>query len=226
MRWILVCLLTLWPCIASASSIVVNGGFESVTGAMPSGGELAAGSSALLGWTVFGSSSANDAVDWVGPGGGGPVWNASEGSHLIDLDGRDSLGGGVSQTLATVVGTTYVLTFDLSGNPGDFANVGLPVVKSVQVTAGTLVRTFQFDTTGMGTSTLTWLPVTVVFTATGSSTFLGFTSLTGYANSYGALIDNVQVEALVPEPSSMAMLGVGLGVLFSRTSRRRGKPGV
>jgi hypothetical protein len=40
---------------------------------------------------------------------------------------------------------------------------------------------------------LTWQPITFSFTATGTTATLSFTSLTPFANSYGALIDNVRV---------------------------------
>jgi len=111
----------------------------------------------VTGWTVTGSSTANNVIDWVGPGGGGPPsWNAADGTHLIDLDGRDSLNGGIFQTFATTVGQAYAVSFALSGNPGDAPSNGLPLVKHVRVAVAGFTQDYQFDTTGLGQLTLVW----------------------------------------------------------------------
>ncbi len=199
------CLLALVGTSASASSIVVNGSFETTIG-MPGNGEVNAGSSAIVGWTVTGSSPTGDVIDWIGPGGAGPTWLVSDGTHAIDLDGRDSLGGGIAQTLSTVAGAYYLVEFDLSGNPH-----GLPVVKSLRASVAGLHYDFQFDTTGLTTDTLIWKTISFQFLASSGAETLSFTSLSGFPNSYGALIDNVKVQQLaaVPEPSTAALSALG-----------------
>ena len=116
-----VAVLASWlgPATASADPILINGSFELTTPDMPANGELLAGSTAILGWTVAGTSTANDVIDWLGPGGGGPEWLASDGTHIVELDGRNSLNGAIYQTFGTIPGQRYDVSFDLSGNPGD-----------------------------------------------------------------------------------------------------------
>ena len=121
---LLVVFLTAMVPVAQAE-ILVNGSFELAAPDMPGSGELLAGSTQIIGWTVTGTSTANDVVDWCGPGGGGPTWLASDGTHLVDLDGRDSLGGTIFQTFPTTIGQSYAVSFDLSGNPGDAPDFSL-----------------------------------------------------------------------------------------------------
>ena len=50
--------------------------------------------------------------------GSGRYWQAAQGSKSIDLDGsEDSRPAAISQTFDTVVNSTYVVTFTMSGNP-------------------------------------------------------------------------------------------------------------
>ncbi|MEQ1869139.1 MAG: choice-of-anchor C family protein [Vicinamibacterales bacterium] len=211
---------------ATASSILINGSFELTSSDMPGSGELLAGSTQITGWTVSGTSLSNDVIDWLGPGGGGPLWNASDGTHLVELDGRNSLNGAIYQTFATLVGQTYQVSFDLSGNPGDGRGTlgnGLPLVKQVRVAVGGVTHDYQFDSTGLTTVTLLWQPISFAFIASGTTETLSFTSLTPTPNSYGALVDDVRVEpalTAVPEPTSLLLLGTGLLGVVGRRWRR------
>ena len=131
------------------------------------------------------------------------------------------LNGGIFQTFATTIGQSYLVRFDVSGNPGDAPSNGFPRVKEMRVNVGDVSRDFEFDSTGLTTITLVWEPVSFAFVATGTTETLSFTSLTPFANSYGALIDNVSVTAVaVPELSTLILLGVGLTMLARAQGRK------
>jgi choice-of-anchor C domain-containing protein len=167
---------------ADAPSVVVNGSFEQ--GPPPfdvQDIDIPPGSTAITGWLVTGGD-----IDLLED-----RWDVSDGVRAIDLDGRDALAGGIEQTFATAVGQSYVVTFDLSGNPG-----GPPQVKTVRVAVDGFTQDYSFNSSGQSIQALTWQPVTFSFTATGATVTLSFTSLTPFANSYGALIDNVRVSAV------------------------------
>lgn len=188
-------LLLLAPLTARADSILVNGNFEL---GPPMNGfqdvDVFAGSSAIPGWTVLGQS-----IDYLGP-----PWDVADGSHAVDLDGRDSVYSGVSQTFATTPGGMYDVSFDLSGNPQ-----GGPTIKQLLVLVDSFSQSYSFDTSGQTTTALTWTPIGFSFIATGSTATLSFVSLTGVPNSYGALLDNVAATR-VPEPSTLVLLLAGV----------------
>lgn len=161
------------------SNLIVNGSFELGT-SIPSGQSyrtLSGGSTAITGWTVSGTS-----IDYIGPG-----WSVSDGIRAVDLDGAFSIGG-IQQSFSTVPGKTYLVSFDLSGNPG-----GSPPIKQVRVAVDTYVQTYSFATQGQIPSTLIWLPISFSFTASTTNSILSFISLSASSNSWGALIDNIQV---------------------------------
>ncbi|HCM73665.1 MAG TPA: PEP-CTERM sorting domain-containing protein, partial [Armatimonadetes bacterium] len=63
-----------------------------------------------------------------------------------------------------------------------------------------------------------WQGMTFQFTATGPSTTLAFRSLEPGTN-FGPLIDNVNVVESVPEPSTVALVAIGLLAVGSQHRR-------
>ena len=88
---------------ANAASIV-NGSFEN--GVDPgSFVTLGHNSTGIDGWIVKGNG-----VDYVGN-----YWQAADGLRSVDLSALN--GGSIQQTIATVVGQAYKVSFWLAGNP-------------------------------------------------------------------------------------------------------------
>jgi choice-of-anchor C domain-containing protein len=196
--------LTLLALAAIASSAnagaFTNGSFEDG----PAAGTfvtLSAGDTSITGWTVGGTT-----IDYIGS-----YWQSSDGVRNVDLNGSDGLGS-IEQTFDTIANTWYTVTFDLAGNPD-----GPPVTKSVAVSADSQSNTYAFDTTGATLASMNWSSQTFRFLADDASATLKFSSLDD--TFYGGAIDNVSVEA-VPEPASMAALGLGLAAV---ARRRRNK---
>jgi choice-of-anchor C domain-containing protein len=162
---------------AFAFSGASNGSFEVGTFTTDPFDTLVPGSTALTGWTVESGS-----IDWIGS-----YWPASQGSRSIDLTGFNA--GAISQTLTTTIGNTYIVTFDLSGNPA-----GPPTTKTLTVGAtGAPTTAYTFDTAAAA-NTLTdmkWAPQTYSFLATSTSSVLTFTSTTD--GFWGPALDNVTV---------------------------------
>ncbi|MDV2999420.1 MAG: hypothetical protein N5P05_001026 [Chroococcopsis gigantea SAG 12.99] len=104
--------------------------------------------------------------------------------------------GGIAQTLQTVAGQRYRVSFAMAGNPES----GLPV-KKMGVSAAGQSANFSFDTTGYTVSNMGWQNKTWTFTANSTATNLEFYSLSNEPanSSYGATLDNVSVVALPPE---------------------------
>ncbi|MGA2793554.1 MAG: DUF642 domain-containing protein, partial [Roseiarcus sp.] len=95
----------------SSANLVTNGSFESGTGDAGLGGftTVYAGDTNIGDWTVFGPGN-SPSVDWING-----YWQAQDGTHSIDMNGNTL--GGVEQTIGTIAGRNYTMTFWMSGNP-------------------------------------------------------------------------------------------------------------
>jgi choice-of-anchor C domain-containing protein len=123
-------------------------------------------------------------VDMVTSG----LWQPAKGIQSLDLNGDNA--GAIEQSVKTVAGTHYQLSFRLSGNP-----FGDPAVKDMGVSwNGVEVADETFDVTGHDATHMGWTTRTVEVVATGATSTVGFASKLG--GWYGPAIDVVKLTAL------------------------------
>jgi hypothetical protein len=204
----------LWGLPTAHANLLANGSFES-GGFVDQGADtmsLLAGSTVITGWTVV-----TDTTAWIGPANPFSLL-ASEGSRFLDLTNYQAGApfAGVSQTISTVPGATYSLSFDLGGS-----NLwGRP--DSLTASAAGTSATFTTPSTGTDND---WYSHTLQFVANAATTTI---TLQGQAGINYIGLDNADVELValpaVPEPQSWVLLALGLTsvVLFQRGRRRRG----
>ncbi len=199
-------------CNGAFANLIVNGSFESGL----SGGyaELSGGSTAITGWTTTQSG-----VEWFQPAVYGPgLGGAADGLAAIDLANYVYVGGGIEQTFATTAGQTYNLSF-AGGNVVYAGRDGTGLIDVLL--DGSMVQSFA---TGTSSTYMTWQNFGLSFTATGATTTLEFQNNQDPFLHFAAL-DMVDVESAtssVPEPGTLALLGIGiLGMGFGQ--RRRSK---
>jgi choice-of-anchor C domain-containing protein len=187
--------------VTQASITATNGDFENgnFTGTLYT--SLSAGAPNLTGWTVGGAG-----IDWLGF-----HTRANTGTRSLDLNQMDA--GSVSQTLTTVPGAVYRVSFALAGNP-----VCAPVTKTLSVSAGNSQSTYLFNTTGYSQANPGWVNQTFRFQATSSSTTLTFASQNP-GSSCGPLIDTVSIsEECVPPSNGDFENGNFTGTLYTSLS--------
>ena len=192
---------------AHAANLIVNGDFEasnSPTATPP-------------GWTNIGHT--DGVISYANFG-----TPAYDGKYFYDIGGYGgalpSINDGIMQTIATVIGKSYRLTFGFSGENTQ----GVTTV--LGVTTGGLVTTFTHVGTNAGVFKDPFATTTIDFVASSAATDIKFQifSSTNIGNN-DPLIDAVSVEALqrggVPEPAAWAMMLAGFG-LVGGAMRRRG----
>lgn len=149
--------------------------------------------------------------------------NANSGSFGAFF-GPQSSTGGIYQSFATTIGATYTLDFwysrdELTPHGSSTNSIDVALIDgSILGSQTSVFGNTDLDGSGFGWTALSQQLGTYTFTANSALTFLQFT-FRDDASFYH--LDDVSVNALVPEPGTLALLAIGMAGLGARRSLRK-----
>lgn len=189
-------------------NLVVNGSFEVPAIAVPNT-TVAAGSTALTGWTISGTSG----IDLVRG-----LWQPAEGMQSISLNWVTP--STIAQAITTEVDALYEISFAMAAESPQ----AVATVRTVDVVwSGTSVATVSFDPAGHTNADMGW--ASHAFAVTGGGTDeLKFRSITAHNFNYGPALDAVSVRMVLgigEQPDSVVACAGAAGT-FAVTARGDG----
>ena len=144
-------------------------------------------------------------------------FDAQNGTQSLDLTGEGNQGAnGVKQSVSTVVGQQYVLSFYIGRQ--DPAAPGYEIGPSAIDFVLNQDAAITYTDTDVFSNDIAWKHILFGFTATTSMTTFAFLNATGVGNNFTGL-DNVDLEA-IPEPGTLGLLGLGLTSLIFLRRRK------
>lgn len=136
---------------------------------------------------------------------------AYDGQNFVELD--TSANSSMSQTVATVAGQQYSLSFAFSPRE----NLGIKSNGIKVYWDNALVGSY---TAAGGPNGNIWSTESLILTGKGNASLLTFKAF-GSSDSLGSSLDAVSLTAAVPEPETYAMLMAGLAMMGLVARRRK-----
>lgn len=189
----------------ASAELILNGSFENATGGVPDN------------WTATGNLAVSSSQ------------GETDGTNALAFSiGNVPSNGAISQSFATIADTSYRLSFDFGkysiNQPNEVARLQVDVFDGTGFGGSQILNQLVSDATpatGEPNSTdspSVYSPFQFDFTASGTTSTLRFSDFSDAQSGGGgfdAMLDHVRVAA-VPEPSSLALVGLSVFVFLGR----------
>jgi hypothetical protein len=193
--------------VASAAPIVTNGSFE--TGTLSGWTVVGGGTTPGIGVTVLTTGGSNT----TGYGDNVPDFAGTHAAYFVDDNANETL----SQDVSLTGGDSYTVSFALFATASGAANpFSFTLTNSLGAsTLSTLINSGSMTDVPVGA----WTPYSYTFTAPSDSSYeLAFNFVSGSTPAKDVLLDAVVIAPSgstrsVPEPASIALLGLGIGAI-------------
>lgn len=177
----------------AAQNLITNGSFETPIVPVGSFTDFPSGSALITGWTVFGAAGGVSIVSGSFSQSG-VTTPAQSGAQFLDLTGNGTNSTeGVQQTVATIPGHQYQLTYYI-GNNSSGSFFGITSTVNVLING---VQAFSDTNSAVDLTSVTWQQYTHTFVASTGSTTIGFQNADPPADSANGL-DNIVLTDLTP----------------------------
>ena len=201
------------------ANLLIDGSCETPVISAGIYGNDVTGATAITGWTVVGINAAVTSGTFTQRG---ITFEAQDGVQWLDLAGvTSSKSNGVTQTIATAVGSTYRVSFYVGSVTDNL--FFFPTTIDLSINGGARV---SYTNPTAPRDSLDWARFTADFVASSTSSTITFLNGNEPSNFYAAL-DNASVDLVeasppptrVPEPEALALCGIGMLALGMRRRR-------
>ncbi len=202
--------------LPASAAVFTNGSFETGPSSTTNFSGPTTNSTDIPGWTL--NVPTNSRARYESDGFFG-LLDASDGQdQIIFNNGQQNPGSSIFQTFDTVIGVQYQVLFDVGfvDTTGTNSGFSLGISGTTDATLTGIATVTRFEAASVDNPDVYVTDNLLLFTADSLSTTLTFTDVSTGTDAADVALDNVRLSTVIPEPASIALIGLGGLCLLGR----------